>query len=88
MAAVVGLAHIVDGAYARVVQRGGGTGLLLEPTDPTFVFCEFWRKDLERYLAAMLLRVFAEEDFAHSTLAQPFENAIMGNRVGGVARIF
>jgi len=81
----IGLSDLENGKNVGMIKRKYCPGFLFEPADPTFVFSEFWWQNLERYFAAVLLRVFSQEDFPHPTLAQPFENAIMSNCGGNVA---
>src|SRR5687768_5638208 len=80
----VRLSDLENGKDVGMIERKDCPGFLFEAAHSTFVFGEFWWENLERYFAAMLLCVFPKKDFAHSTLAQPFENAIMGNRRGDV----
>src|SRR2546426_6234571 len=81
----IGLSDLENRKNVGMIKRKYCPGFLFEPADSTFVFSEFWWQDLQRYFAAVLLCVFSQEDFSHSALAQPFQNAIMSNCVGDVA---
>ena len=65
-----------------MVQREDRAGFLLEAAETILLLRKMLRKHLESHFAAMLLYVFTQEYFAHSTLAQSAEDAIMRDYFG------
>src|SRR5439155_368418 len=70
------LTDVVDGADARVVERGGGAGLPLEALHRVRILRHLERKELERDTAAQA-QVLGLVNDAHAAPAQLLEDAVV-----------
>ena len=77
--AAFGLADFINSENVWMVERENRAGFLFETSQSTLGAREFLRQYFQRDLAAVLLRVLTEKDLAHATLAQPAQDAIMGD---------
>ncbi len=73
------LAHIVNSADVRVIERGGGSRLALEPFPRGRIAAPFRRKKFGSDNAAQAC-VFGFEDDSHSTRAEFLEYSIVRDR--------
>src|SRR5208282_5887606 len=72
----IGLIDLVDGANARMVQRGRGFGLALESAESLRVVSQSVRKELQGDAAAEF-QIFRFIDHAHSPAADLAEDAVV-----------
>jgi hypothetical protein len=60
-----------------MVQHQHRASFLLETPQTAFGTSQFLGQNFQSDLAAMLLRIFGQEDFSHAALAQSPQDAIM-----------
>ncbi len=72
------LAHVVNRANGRMIQRRGGTSLALEPLESRRIAREFHGKKFERDLTTQT-RVFRAKDLSHAATAERIEDAVVRN---------
>src|SRR5262249_34200102 len=81
-----GAGHCIDGADfvnrndVRVVERGGGAGLLLKAAHAIGFLGKLFEQDFESEFAAQPL-VYRQVNLAHPACAQLADNAIVRNRL-------
>ena len=78
-----GLADVVHREDAGMVQRGGGAGFLLEPSQPVRIGGELGRQHLDRDVAAEP-RVAGPVNPPHAAFAKYLEDAIRPKGIAGV----
>ena len=78
--AAVLLADVMNGADVRMVQRGRGTRLLLEPAEGVRIPRDGLGQELERD-EPVQADVFGLVHHAHSAATHLFDDAVVGNRL-------
>src|SRR6185369_11098601 len=73
---------LVERDDVRMVERGDGLGLALEPCEPIRVLHDVGGQDLDRYIAPKP-RVFGAIDLAHASSAEGAENLVRSKTSAG-----
>src|SRR5262245_65973990 len=71
-------ADLINSNDIRMVERGGGASLPLEPAQTVAIRCEFGRQQLQRD-AAFEPCVLRQKNLAHSAFAELRENPVMAD---------